>query len=332
MRVLERVALLTGAARGLLRRGPGRVGPFQEEREREEADPRERTIPRDPRAELAVAALLVAGGLLAGAFAVLVVVHPQTQLLGGLLAGGLACLGVALGIASRRLVVQEVDVSERHPPRAEDDAGLVADLRQGGEGITRRRVLVCAAGVACCGLAAGVAVPVSGLGPGLGDQPNRTPWRRGRRLVDARTGEPISADDLLVGSFQSALPAGASPEQLGAPLVVVRVEPRELRLPPERRGWAPEGLMAYSQICTHAACAVTLFRYPVDAQTSKGPALVCPCHYSTFDVLRAAKPVFGPAVRALPQLPLAIAADRTLVAAGPLSGSVGPSYWGVKPL
>jgi ubiquinol-cytochrome c reductase iron-sulfur subunit len=69
----------------------------------------------------------------------------------------------------------------------------------------------------------------------------------------------------------------------------------------------------------------------VNEPTSKGPALVCPCHYSTFDVTRAAKPIFGPAVRALPQLPLAVARDRTLVAAGPLSGSVGPSYWGVKP-
>jgi len=45
---------------------------------------------------------------------------------------------------------------------------------------------------------------------------------------------------------------------------------------------------------------------------------------------KAAKPVFGPAARALPQLPLAIAADWTLVAAGPLSGSVGPAWWSAK--
>lgn len=328
MRLLERLALARGALRGL-RRGPSPEA--EEERALEEVDPRERRVPRDPRAELAVAGLLVAGGLLATAFAVLVVVHPQTQLLGGLLGAGLACMGIALGLASKRLVVQEVDVSERHPPPPEDDVALATELRRGGEGITRRRVLVGAAGVACCGLACAAAIPVTALGPGLGDQPNRTPWRRGRRLVDPRTGEPISADDLVVGAFQSAMPEGGSLQDLGAPVVVVRVEPRELALPPERRGWAPEGLMAYSQICTHAACAVTLFRYPVDRETSKGPALVCPCHYSTFDVLRAAKPVFGPAVRALPQLPLTIASDRTLVAAGALSGSVGPSYWGVKP-
>jgi ubiquinol-cytochrome c reductase iron-sulfur subunit len=328
VRLLERLALAGGALRGLLKRTPPEA---EEERALEEIDPRERRVPHDPRAELAVAALLVVGGLLAAAFGVLVVVHPQTQLLGGLLGGGLACLGIALGVASQRLVVQEVDVSERHPPVPEEDAALVTELRRGGEGITRRRVLVGAAGVACCGLAGAAALPVTALGPGLGDRPDRTPWRRGRRLVDPRTGEPISADDLVVGASQSAMPEGASLQDLGAPIIVVRVAPGELDLPPERRTWAPEGFMAYSQICTHAACAVTLFRYPVDRETSKGPALVCPCHYSTFDVLRAADPVFGPAVRALPQLPLSIAPDRTLVAAGPLSGSVGPSYWSVKP-
>jgi ubiquinol-cytochrome c reductase iron-sulfur subunit len=113
-------------------------------------------------------------------------------------------------------------------------------------------------------------------------------------------------------------------------VVVVRVDPRTLRLPRGRRTWAPMGILAFSQICTHAGCAVTLFRYPVDEQLSQGPALVCPCHYSTFDVRQAAKPIFGPAARALAQLPLAVAPDGTLVAAGPLSGSVGPAWWSVK--
>jgi ubiquinol-cytochrome c reductase iron-sulfur subunit len=318
MRIVERLALALGAARAV-RRPP----------DDDHVDPRRRELPRDPRAELAVAVLLAVGGLLAAAFAVLVVAHPQTQLLGATLAAGLACLGAALALASRRVVVQEVAVEERQPSAQEEDARLTDELREGTEGISRRRVLIGAAGVAGCGLAAAIALPVTGLGPALGDAPNRTPWRKGKRLVDARTSEPISADALEIGSFQSAMPEGATTEELGAPVVVVRVDPRELRLPPERRDWAPEGLLAYSQICTHA-CAVTLFRYPVYADTSKPPALVCPCHYSTFDVLRAADPVFGPAVRPLPQLPLAIADDRTLVANGPLSGSVGPSYWSVR--
>jgi ubiquinol-cytochrome c reductase iron-sulfur subunit len=324
-RLLERLALLRGVLRGL------RDPTLPDREAAEDVDPRERRVPRDPKAELAVAVLLALGGVLAAAFGVLLVAHPQTQLLGGVLAAGLACLGIALGLASQRVVVQEVAVEERHPPDPDEDVTLVDELEHGGEGITRRRVLIGGATVAGCGLVAAAALPVTALGPALGDAPNRTPWRRGTRLVDPRTGEPITADELAVGSFQAALAEGASRRDLGAPVVVVRVRPDELQLPPERRAWAPEGLLAFSQICTHAACAVTLFRYPVDEPTSKGPALVCPCHYSTFDVTRAAKPIFGPAVRALPQLPLAVARDRTLVAAGPLSGSVGPSYWGVKP-
>jgi ubiquinol-cytochrome c reductase iron-sulfur subunit len=324
VRALERLALLHGAARGLLRRAP----PPQLDPER--VDPRRREVPRDPRAELAVAALLVVGGLLAAAFGVLVVAHPQTQLLGGVLAGALACLGVGLALASKRVVVQEVAVEERHPPDEREASAFAHDIEAGAEGISRRRVLLGAAGIAACGVAGAVALPVTALGPGLGDAPNRTPWRRGKRLVDARTGKPIRADELEVGSFQSAMPEGGSTEDLTAPVIVVRVQESALRLPPERRSWAPKGLLAFSQICTHAACAVTLFRYPVNEQTSKPPALVCPCHYSTFDVLRAAKPVFGPAVRPLAQLPLEIADDGTLVAAGPLSGSVGPSYWSVR--
>jgi ubiquinol-cytochrome c reductase iron-sulfur subunit len=89
-----------------------------------------------------------------------------------------------------------------------------------------------------------------------------------------------------------------------------------------------QGLVAYSKICTHAACAVSMFRYPVSQPTTQSkPALVCPCHYSTFNPAKGAKVEFGPAGRPLPQLPLMIDADGFLVAAGPFSGSPGPAWW-----
>jgi ubiquinol-cytochrome c reductase iron-sulfur subunit len=298
----------------------------------EEPEVAERRAGADPRAELAVAALLVAAGLAAGAFAVLIVVHPQTQLLGATLGGALACLAAALVLAAKRVAVHELAVEDRkieETARPQDDEALARDLRQGGDGITRRRALGAAAGVAGAGLTGALVLPVTALGPGLGDAPNQTPWRRGRPLVTT-DGEPLRADAIEIGTFQSALPKGADKRELGSPVVVVRVDPRTLRLPRGRRTWAPMGILAFSQICTHAGCAVTLFRYPVDEQLSQGPALVCPCHYSTFDVRQAAKPIFGPAARALAQLPLAVAPDGTLVAAGPLSGSVGPAWWSVK--
>ena len=72
------------------------------------------------------------------------------------------------------------------------------------------------------------------------------------------------------------------------------------------------------------------FRTPKFAPTQPRPALVCPCHYSTFDPARAGKVLFGPAGRALPQLPLMVDRRGVLRAAGNFSGPVGPSWWGVR--
>jgi len=60
------------------------------------------------------------------------------------------------------------------------------------------------------------------------------------------------------------------------------------------------------------------------------PALVCPCHYSTFDPADAGRVLFGPAGRALPQLPLRMTADGGVEAAGAMSGPIGPSWWSVR--
>ena len=127
----------------------------------------------------------------------------------------------------------------------------------------------------------------------------------------------------------TAFPEGANPELVTSSLILVRVEPSQLRLPRSRAGWAPRGIVAYSKICTHAGCAVSLFRSPLSPTTeSGGPALVCPCHYSTFDVLDGGSVEFGPAGRPLPQLPLEIDRDGNLRAGGRMSGPVGPSWWG----
>ena len=114
----------------------------------------------------------------------------------------------------------------------------------------------------------------------------------------------------------TAFPQGADKDNLGSPVVVVRVDPATLQLPAERAVWAPQGILAYSKICTHAACAISLFRSPLSPTTqSRGPALICPCHYSTFDVLDGGSVEFGPAGRPLPQLPLQIDASGALTAA-----------------
>jgi ubiquinol-cytochrome c reductase iron-sulfur subunit len=151
------------------------------------------------------------------------------------------------------------------------------------------------------------------------------------RVVD-EYGKPITADEVAPESFLTGFPEGADPRELGSPVVIVRVAPERLRLPDGRRPaeWAPEGIVAYSKICTHAGCAIALYRKPTFPDTQPRPALICPCHYSTFDPAQGAKRIFGPAGRELPQLPLRIGAGRRLVAGGPLSGSVGPAWWSTK--
>jgi len=72
-----------------------------------------------------------------------------------------------------------------------------------------------------------------------------------------------------------------------------------------------------------------MFRRPLYPPTTPGPALVCPCHYSTFDPRTGGKVIFGPAGRDLPQLPIAVE-NGLLIAAGNFSGPIGPSWWGVR--
>lgn len=321
---------MSGLWRGLVLLAVWRNGGLRRRRLPREPDPSSRRAGAPAWAERLVAGLLLAVPACALTFVVLFVLHPDTQLLGIALGATLALLALALVLAGRRLVPQETKMEDR-PEFAEDEdeaREVVAQISAGAEGITRRRLLAGAAGVAGAGLTAAVVVPVVALGPGLEEQLRRTPWRAGRALVDEQ-GAAILASDIVERSFLTAFPQGADKEDLGSPVVVVRVDPAALRLAPERAAWAPQGILAYSKICTHAACAISLLRDPLSPSTeSRGPALVCPCHYSTFDVLDGGSVEFGPAGRPLPQLPLQIDAQGALRAAGPMSGPVGPAWWG----
>jgi ubiquinol-cytochrome c reductase iron-sulfur subunit len=294
-----------------------------------EQDPSRRTAGAPPWAEALVLGLLLGIPVATGCFVALFVLDSDTQLLGLSLAAALALLAAALIVAGRWLVPQETEVEDRPRLASSEQVDQVVEQgRAGLEGITRRRLLAAGAGAAGAGIAAAVAIPLVALGPGLEEQLRRTPWHSGRTLVDEQ-GAPILAADVNEGGFITAFPEHADKEDLGSPIVVVRVDPAALNLPPQRRLWAPDGILAYSKICTHAACAISLYRSPLSPSTqARGPALVCPCHYSTFDVLNGGGVEFGPAGRPLPQLPLSIDPRGALRAGGPMSGPVGPSWWG----
>ena len=311
----------------------GTLGRRRRRREPEE----ERIVPpgsANPRAEAVVILLLLAAAACAIAFIVVYAMDgltDQTQLLGLTLGLSLGSLAAALIVFARRLIVTE-EIAEEYPePEHPDDQdALVEVVRESGDRLTRKRLLGTAAGAAGGALGLALLTPVASLGPALETGTfYRTPWVAGRRLVDDK-GRPLSADDIEISDFYTAYPEGADPDQVSAPVVVVRLAPSQLELPPERSRWAPEGILAYSKICTHAGCAVSLYRSPLFDPVEPGPALVCPCHYSTFNPASGGAVVFGPAGRPLPQLPLTIDARRELRAGGNFSGPVGPSWWGVR--
>jgi ubiquinol-cytochrome c reductase iron-sulfur subunit len=285
------------------------------------------------RAELAVTALLALAALCGAGFVAVYALNAipdQTQLLGLTLGAAFLFVAAALLVTGRHLAVTEDGESEYGHPAPEAAEELVELAEASAVGIRRRRLLTGAAAVAGTAIGAALLAPVVSLGPVFDlAAMARTPWRRGRRLVDT-AGNPIPATAVGPDEFLTAFPEGANREDIGSPVILVRLDPASLRLPASRRSWAPEGIVGYSKVCTHAGCAVALYRAPLFQPVEQPPGLVCPCHYSTFDPATGGTVVFGPAGRALPQLPLRIDRRGNLRAGGTFSGPVGPSWWGVR--
>lgn len=75
------------------------------------------------------------------------------------------------------------------------------------------------------------------------------------------------------------------------------------------------GVLAFSAICTHQGCVVSSYLAPEHS-------LMCPCHFSKFDVQDAGRVVGGPAPRSLPTLPLRLEGNQLLIA-GSFSAAPG---------
>jgi ubiquinol-cytochrome c reductase iron-sulfur subunit len=283
-----------------------------------------------PGSELAVALLLLAAALAFLGFVAFYVVDDDTQLLGLCVGLGLLLAGVSSALAGKRVVIEEKTNDDYREYGDEEEQREVESLLiEAKVGITRRRLLFSSLAVVGAALGAAAVVPLASLGPTVGEKVYETPWSKGKRVVDER-GVPITVDDIGEGEFLTGFPEGASLEDLGSPLIIVRLAERQLELPPDRAHSAPLGIVAYSKICTHAGCAVSMYRYPTFEEQQPGPALVCPCHYSTFNPADGGSVEFGPAGRPLPQLPLRVAADGGLEAAGGFYEPVGPSYGGIR--
>jgi ubiquinol-cytochrome c reductase iron-sulfur subunit len=305
--------------------------------EPELSDDRVRTVTPgavERRAEVIVVALLGVAALLALGFIVVYGLFSPAglpnELLGLCLGLSLVCIGIALTVVAKCLVVTE-ELEEDYPQSHPEQQSAVADIiRRSGSRITRKRLLLGASAVTGGALTLAAVTPALSLGPLWDTAPlDETPWRRGTRVVDEQ-GRPLAAGAIMGRTFYTGFPEGADQELIGSSLVIVRVDPAKLHLPAGRAHWAPDGILAFSKICTHAGCAVALYRKPTDPQLEPNNALVCPCHYSTFDPYTGGTVIYGPAGRPLPQLPLAIDAEGNLRATGNFSGRVGPSWWAVR--
>lgn len=276
-----------------------------------------------------VAALLVITTLAGIGFAVVYSMGAQTQLSAALLASAFGTLAAAMVVYEHELMPHPPAIEQRGSlPSGEPRNAAAADaLLDGVQAIAGTRawlLRIFAGAVATLGVAA--LFPLRSLAPRGAGPVNlgSTSWRKGLRLV-REDGTLVRADDLAVNSMVTVFPEGyVGPhfvdEMTNDATVLLRVPPSELRLPNDRTAWAPNGLLAFSKICTHAGCPVGLYR-------AAARQLYCPCHQSTFDVLTGGRRIFGPAARGLPQLPIAVAADGNIEALGGYPEPIGPGYW-----
>jgi ubiquinol-cytochrome c reductase iron-sulfur subunit len=274
---------------------------------------------RNSGAERVIAALfLCASGAAAGSIAAYWN-SADTQIQGLLYFLAFGGVGAGLIVWANVLLGGEQHEEHRTALRgsSEDTAAVDDELERGGA-LSRRTVLRRSLWVAGGSIGAAVVVPVGSLGPSPGKSLLHTGWREGVRVA-TRDGTLVAARDVPLDGLLTVFPEHDLASADGQ-VVLTRVDEALLRLPSRRRTWAPDGIVAYSKVCTHAGCPVGL--YQADSHR-----LLCPCHQSTFDVLAGAPPISGPAAWPLPQLPLSIDEEGILRAAGELSAPVGPGWW-----
>jgi ubiquinol-cytochrome c reductase iron-sulfur subunit len=238
--------------------------------------------------------------------------------------------GLAAGIIAwvRWIMPAHEVVQERHPLAASDaDLEIASQIIVVGveeTGIARRSLIKRSLGLALGLFALPAVLLLRDLGPLPRKSLDTTLWKANSPLLNAETGNPVKLGDLEVGSFTTVVPVPV--EQMSeedyakTPVLLIRLEPGINHPAPGRENWAYQDHVAYSKICTHVGCPIGLYQ----KQSHK---LLCPCHQSTFDVPKACKVVFGPAARALPQLPISVNAAGEFIATAAFDQPVGPSFF-----
>ncbi len=258
-------------------------------------------------------------------------VRLNTLFLGLGITFGLFGIGVGAVHWAKTLMPDNEVSEERHLTRGSDEKRAAAieiiNLANQESGFSRRKLIRRTLYGALALFPLPGLIIFGDLGPNVNDKLRHTAWKPGTRLARDPNGRPIKASDVTIGSVYHVVPEGLMPGEHGyleekakAAVLLVRVDPSELIETEERASWSYQGIVAYSKICTHVGCPVALYEQHTHH-------LLCPCHQSTFDLVDGCKVVFGPATRALPQLPITVDDEGYLIAQSDFHEPVGPSFW-----
>lgn len=280
---------------------------------------------------------------------------------------GLSILAIGIGavLFQKKFIPEEITIQDRHDGASPEihRKTIAANLTDALEGSTikRRKVIGASLGLAFGAFGVGSLVAFAG---GLIKNPWKpvvptaegkkavlwtsgwTPRFHGETIYLARaTGESHSPftklrpEDIDAGGMETVFPwratdgDGTTVESHTAlsrimmgvrnPVMLIRIKPQDMTKVVKRQGQESFNygeFFAYTKVCSHLGCPSSLY----EQQTYR---ILCPCHQSQFDALHFAKPIFGPAARALAQLPITIDKDGYLVANGDFIEPVGPAFW-----
>ncbi|MFY1686972.1 ubiquinol-cytochrome c reductase iron-sulfur subunit [Plantactinospora sp. WMMB782] len=261
-----------------------------------------------------------------------------TPLLGLTLGLALLLIGFGLLAWGKKLLPKEVSIQGRHDEHvSEDERKLTGNtmLYLADEMGVRRRPLL---GVSLlAGLAPVGAVAAAPLIGGMIEQPHKnnqmftTGWKPqdGKRIHLAHhDGTPVRPEDVSAGGQITVFPGiegGATNKYADSPVLLIHLRESDAQrakaanVREDKPDYMWGNYIAYSKICTHAGCPASLY----EQQTNR---LLCPCHQSQFLITDNARPIFGPANRRLPQLPLDVEGGF-FVAKSDFTETVGPDFW-----
>ncbi|AZG43662.1 cytochrome bc1 complex Rieske iron-sulfur subunit [Gordonia insulae] len=287
----------------------------------------------------------------------------NTPLLGVTFGLSVLSIGVGMVLFTKKFIPAEISVQDRHDGGSSDvDKKTIAaefDDSLRTSTLPRRKMILGSAAFglgtfAFTGLIAGVGgliknpwaqrekAPLwhTGWSPiyNPADDPNETVFLR------RDTGNPLQValvrpEDLDAGAMETVFPwrvsdgYGETEESrhklieglryVSNPVMLIRLRPEDAARAIKRKNQESFNYgdyFAYTKVCSHLGCPTSLF----EQRTNR---ILCPCHQSQFDALEYAKPVFGPAARALAQLPITVNNQGYMVAAGDFIEPVGPAFW-----